>query len=119
MNSESRDPDSMNYGIFQNQTPNSSQKLEKYVGEVTWEYLEPHFLNDSLIYIDNSLCIKSVGNAFAQDDKKKVEEWLKKGDALKPGQAHAKYWKEANSTFIALVVSPFVIIQEKGNNIIN
>ncbi len=115
MNSESKDPDPINYGMLQNQIPSNSQKLDKYLGEVTWQYLEPHFLNGSLIYVDNSLCIKDVANAFAQDDKKKVEKWLRTGDALKPGQAHAKYWKKANSTFTALVVSPFVIIQELEN----
>ena len=103
MNSESKDPDTMNYGMLQNKIPSNSQKLDKYLGEVTWQYLEPHFRNDSLIYIDNSLSIKDVANAFAQDDKKKVEEWLKTGDALKPGQAHVKYWKESNSIFTALV----------------
>jgi len=113
MHSESKDSDSMNYGMLQNHIPNNSQKLNKYVGEVAWEYLESHFQNGSLIYIDNSLCIKDVGQALSKDDTKKVKEWLRTGDALKPGQAHAKYWKEANSTFIALVVSPFVIIQEK------
>jgi hypothetical protein len=113
MNPESVDPDSINYGMLQSDIPNNSQKLDKYVGEVSWEYLEPHFQSGSLIYIDNSLCIKDVGQALAKDDTKKVKQWLRAGDALKPGQAHAKYWNEANSTFIALVVSPFVIIQEK------
>ncbi|HIG83587.1 MAG TPA: DUF2288 family protein [Verrucomicrobia bacterium] len=117
MNSESKNPDSMNYGMLQNQIPSNSQKLDKYLGEVTWQYLEPHFRNGSLIYIDKSLCIKDVANAFAQDDKKKVAEWLKAGDALKPGQAHAKYWEKSNSTFTALVVSPFVIIQEQENKL--
>ena len=113
MNPESVDPDSINYGMLQSDIPNNSQKLDKYVGEVSWEYLEPHLQSGSLIYIDNSLCIKDVGQALAKDDTKKVKQWLRAGDALKPGQAHAKYWNEANSTFIALVVSPFVIIQEK------
>ena len=113
MNSESKDPDSMNYGILQNSIPSNSQKLEKYLGKVTWQYLEPHFLNGSLIYIDNSLCIKDVAEAFAHDDKRRVTKLLRAGDALKPGKAHAKYWKESNPTFTALVVSPFVIIQEE------
>ena len=113
MNPESVDPDSINYGMLQSDIPNNSQKLDKYVGEVSWEYLEPHFQSGSLIYIDNSLCIKDVGQALAKDDTKKVKQWLRAGDALKPCQAHAKYWNEVNSTFIALVVSPFVIIQEK------
>lgn len=114
MNPESVDPDSMNYGMLHSHIPNNSEKLDKYVGEVTWEYLEPHFQSGSLIYIDNSLCIKDVGKTLAKDDAEKVKKWLKSGDALKPGQAHAEYWKKSNSTFTALVVSPFVIIQEKG-----
>ena len=54
----------MNYGILQNPIPSNSQQLEKYLGKVTWQYLEPHFHNGSLIYIDNSLCIKDVAKAF-------------------------------------------------------
>ncbi len=108
----SEDPESLNYSILQNSCPDTDNQIEKYTGIVSWKYLETHFLNGSIIYVDKSLDIKEVGKAIAEDKKDKVSSWLSSGDILKPGKTHAEHWEKSRTKFVALVISPFVLIKE-------
>ncbi|NLT72507.1 MAG: DUF2288 domain-containing protein [Verrucomicrobiaceae bacterium] len=99
------------YGILGDDPTTSSEKLEKYTGEVTWDYLRPHFTSGALLYVDPALSLTEVGHAFANDDAEQVREWRKTGDLVTPSAPHAAYWEESKARFRALVVSPFVLIQ--------
>ena len=51
---------------------------------VDWEYLKPHFESGALIYVDTTLSITEVGQSLADDDKDKIQAWLKSGDLVNP-----------------------------------
>ncbi|HKK17393.1 MAG TPA: DUF2288 domain-containing protein [Opitutales bacterium] len=89
--------------------PDDEEKLEKYSGEVDWSYLKPHFEAGAMIYVDPSLDLKTAGLAFAEDDKIKVESWLKSGDLVQPCDLHAEHWEEEKTRFEAMIVRPFVL----------
>ena len=97
----------MRYGMVGGDDP----ELEKYMGEVGWDYLKPHFESGALLYLDPSLDMKQVGEALVADDRAQVEGWLKSGDLVKPSGPHVDYWESAGETYRALVVSPFVLMQ--------
>ncbi len=107
-----RDGDrNLKYGIIGEDSSTDLDKLEKYTGEVSWDYLEKHYRSGALLYIDPSLDLIVVGKAIAKDDAYSVAEWKKSGDIVKPSAPHAMYWQNSNIRFKALVVSPFVLIQ--------
>ncbi|OUU87735.1 MAG: hypothetical protein CBC36_06540 [Verrucomicrobiaceae bacterium TMED76] len=110
----SKDPESLNYNILQDSIPDADDQIEKYTGIVSWEYLEKHFLNGSVIFVDEKLDIKEAGKAITDDNKEKVSKWLASGDILKPGKLHAEHWKKSRTTFVALVISPFVLVKESA-----
>ena len=93
----------------------NEEKLEKYTGEVDWSYLKPHYEKGSLVYVDPSLDLKSVGLAFTNDDQAKVKEWLKSGDLVQPGDLHAAHWEKEGTQFNAAIVRPFVLVQPLPN----
>ena len=97
----------MDYGMLGGADP----ELEKYMGEVGWDYLKPHFESGALLYLDTALDMKTVGEALVADDKTRIEAWLKSGDLLKPSQPHADHWASAGESYRALVVSPVVLMQ--------
>ena len=104
--------ESLNYRMIQDSEISNADKLEKYSGTVDWGYLEKHFQNGALIYVDESLDIKEVGQSISEDNKDQVSSWLNSGDILKPGTQHAEHWKRSETVFRALIVTPFVLIQE-------
>lgn len=103
--------DRLTYGILGDDAASPLEKLEKYTGEVDWNYLRPHFKAGALVYVDPSLSLTEVGHAFSIDDAERVKEWRKSGDLVTPSEPHAIYWEESGARFRALVVSPFVLIQ--------
>lgn len=108
---EESDEEVMRYGMLGEDPANESEKLEKYTGTVDWQYLKPHFENGALLYIDPSLSLVEVGEAFTRDDTEAVANWRGSGDIVVPSELHAEYWEKSEATFFALVVSPFVLAQ--------
>jgi len=107
-------PDSgekMRYGVLGDDALNEQDKLEKYSGTVDWQYLKTHFEKGVILYVDASLQLTEVGKAIATDKRSQVDRWLKTGDLLKPGPPHAEHWESTQAKFMAMVVSPFILIQ--------
>ncbi len=109
------DSETMRYGLLGNDPDSPLEKLEKYTGEVDWSYLKRHFQNGSLVWVDPCLSLTEVGHAFSIDDADRVKAWRKSGDLITPSEPHAVHWEETRSRFLALVVSPFVLIQPVEN----
>mgnify|MGYP003638141759 CR=1 FL=1 len=107
----SPDEESMPYGIMGEDNMSDRDKLEKYSGEVDWSYLKPHYKSGALIFVDPALSITLAGEAFTNDDLEQVASWRKSGEILTPSDPHAEFWEKENTLFLALVVSPFVLIQ--------
>ena len=105
-------PESLNYKIVQDSNISADDQIDKYTGTVEWEYLEKHFESGSLVFVDESLDIKKVAKAISEDNKDQVSLWLGSGDLIKPSEHHANYWKKSKTSFTALIVPPFVLIQE-------
>lgn len=103
--------DPMRYGILGKDASSTEDKLNKYTGNITWDYLRPHFKEGTLLFVDPSLELKTVGKAMADDNKAQIEAWLKSGDVLQPGDLHAQHWEQSSESFVALVISPFVLFQ--------
>jgi hypothetical protein len=87
------------------------EKLEKYSGEVDWNYLQPHFKAGNMIYVDPRLDLKQAGLAFTKDQKHLVEKWLKSGDLMQPCELHAQHWEKEKRQFKAMIVRPFILAQ--------
>lgn len=104
----------MRYGLLGDDPSSDFEKLAKYTGEVDWPYLKPHYDNGALLWIDPALSITEVGKALAEDDAEAIQRWRKCGDLVKPSEPHAAHWEQTSARFLALVVSPFVLIQPRS-----
>jgi hypothetical protein len=87
------------------------EKLEKYSGDVDWNYLKPHYAAGALIYVDPALDLKSAGMVFTEDDTVQVQAWMKSGDLVQPCDLHVEHWIKAETRFNAMIVRPFVLAQ--------
>ena len=107
--SSGSDSDQMRYAMLGEDAGSTEEKLEKYVGQVPWSYLVPHYKAGSLFFVDPGLDLKEVGAAIADNQADVVEAWLKSGDLVKIEAIHAGQWEGSKTQFEALVVSPFVL----------
>jgi len=101
----------LKYSMLGDDAMTDAEKIAKYTGDVDWEYVEPHYKAGTVVYVDPELDLAKVGAAFAEDDKKQVDAWLKAADILQPGKHHADWWEHDQTRFNALIIQPFVLIQ--------
>ncbi len=101
--------ENMRYGMLGEDQSSSEEKLSKYLGEVTWEYLKEHYEKGTLFFVDPELKLEEVGAELVADHKKQIEAWLKSAHLVKIEELHAAQWEGTEQDFIALVVSPFVL----------
>lgn len=99
----------MRYEMVGDVFEDDAQKLERFVGVVSWKYLRPHYQSGVLYFVDGSLDLVEVGKLFAEDRADGVERHLRAGDLVKIEDLHTKQWENKDVQFEALVISPFVL----------
>ena len=87
-------------------------RLNLETGRLSWAELERHFARGVVIKVDASLDLIEVAVSVSEDDKKQVEEWMNGGLMGHPSMGDARDWVERQPEFWAVVVAPWVLIQE-------
>lgn len=111
MNPGEEESETMNYAMLNSDEPSTAEQLEKYSGEIAWEYLRPHFEAGNLIWVSAEISLTEAGYALTNDESDRVKTWKKEGMLVIPSEPHAAFWEESQARFRALVVSPFVLVQ--------
>ena len=89
------------------------EKLMKEQEEASWVMLEEHYKQDMIVVVSSKLNLARVGEAMANDNSRKVKEWMADGLVNKPSDDQIKTWKgEPKKKFLMNIVQPFVVIQE-------
>ena len=91
------------------------ETLMASMGRVELSDLRSHLARDSVVVVDVSLDLLEVGDAVARDDKARVSAWVDAKLLGKPSLEQIERWsKTPGAAWTALVVQPFVLVQEAG-----
>jgi Uncharacterized conserved small protein len=88
-------------------------QLTENLDEAEWDWLIPHLEKEVVIIVESPLDLLTVGEAIAQDNANSVQHWISEALIHKPSpeqilQGH----QQPKKRFQALIVQPFVLIQE-------
>lgn len=88
-------------------------ELTEALDEAEWNWLAPHARRDSLIVVAVDLDLVDVGMAIAKDNVPYVQRWIAEALIHKPSASELSVWNEnQNKRFKALIVQPYVLVQE-------
>lgn len=91
------------------------EELAQQVDQARWEWLRPHQERGALVWVDGMLELAEVGERLAADDTASVQAWLASHMIAKPNAEQLDAWnRQPDRLFAMLVVSPFILIQESG-----
>ncbi len=93
--------------------PYTPQDLHAQTARVAWQELEKHFARGVVIRVDSDLDLVEVATRFANDDKTAVEHWIVAGQVEHLGMQTAKDWAARDPELWAVVVAPWVVVQER------
>jgi len=88
-------------------------ELQESIDEAEWGWLEPHARRDSIIVVSPDLDLVDVGIAIASDNTLYVQRWIEEALIQKPSPGQLSNWaQEQSKRFNALIVQPYVLVQE-------
>lgn len=87
-------------------------KLNAETGKLAWDELQRHFARGVVVVVDEELDLVDVAVKMARDDSAAFEAWLRAGKVERAGTEHAERWSREAPAMWAVVVAPWVLVQE-------
>lgn len=93
-------------------------QLAADMGPIEFSDLRAHLTRGAVITVAPALDLLDVGEALAVDDKVRVAAWIESGAIGKPSLEKIEAWSKESSAvvLVALVVQPFVLVQEQARS---
>jgi hypothetical protein len=92
----------------------TKEQLNLETGRVRWQQLENHFARHVVIQVAGALDLVEVATALANDDKPAVEQWIERGLMQHLDMRVARDWADRDPELWAVVVTPWVVVQERS-----
>ncbi len=91
-------------------------KLNGETGKLVWQELEKHYARGVVVKVSDQLDLVDVALQFAEDNKEPIERWLTSGELARAMTEDAERWVDEDPLFWAVVVAPWVLVQEMPSN---
>jgi len=90
------------------------KKLNLETGKIEWSELQRHFARGVVIAVRADLELIDVALKFTHDDRAEIERWLNSGQLKRANDDLARQWQQHTPIFWAIVVAPWVLVQERS-----
>lgn len=100
--------DPLRYRMLGDDGLTEEQRLDKFTGPVSHEYLLGPLRNGVLVHVHEALDLREVGLAFIRDDRRRVQAWLDE-ELLTIATGDTFEKRPGPEAYTAVVVSPFVL----------
>lgn len=88
-------------------------KLNSETAAIRWIELQRHFAAGNVIFVHRTLDLVNVAFEFSTDNKQAVQAWMAASKVKKVTDKQASAWLKDDVTVWAVVVAPWVLIQER------
>ncbi|WP_049722713.1 DUF2288 domain-containing protein [Gilvimarinus polysaccharolyticus] len=89
-------------------------KVNLETAQIPWHELQRFFASGAAIYVAPGLDLTAVATAMADDNAAQIEQWMRADQVQPVTDAQAKQWFDTNTTVWAVVIKPWVVVQEKS-----
>ena len=88
------------------------QKLNLETAKIGWQELQRFFAQGLIVVVGSELDLLDTAVKFVTNDSASVDALLSDGRVYKAEVEDAKKWNAVNGDFWAVVVAPWVLVQE-------
>ena len=89
------------------------QKLNQDTAKIKWGALNEHQQIECVIAVSADLDLIDVAYEFILDNHDQVEAWMEQEQVMRVSDEQAKQWKTEDCELWAVVVAPWVLVQEQ------
>ncbi len=90
----------------------SKKELNLETSKIAWDELQRFFASGLAISVALELDLIDVAYHFSEDNKIQVENWINSQQVHPVSDQQALKWYEANESVWAVVVKPWILVQE-------
>jgi hypothetical protein len=87
-------------------------KVNRETARLPWTELLKHFAAGNVVWVANSLDLVDVAVRVSHDDKANIAQWMNAGLLGRVSDEQAQGWLDADAHLWAVVVSPFILVQQ-------
>ena len=98
-----------------NDVDSVKRKLNQDTAKIEWQLLAEHQQQQAVIEVALGLDLILVACEFVRDNREQVDEWLTAGQLAKVSDEKAESWAQENKKVWAVVVAPWVLVQQIKN----
>jgi len=93
------------------------QEIHSETSKIAWSELQRFFAAGKAIYVSLDLDLIEVALQISSDNSNKIRRWMDKAKLAPVSDDQARYWIDTDATVWAVVVKPWVLVQDlKENN---
>jgi hypothetical protein len=89
------------------------QKLNQDTAKIKWGALNEHQQIECVIAVSADLDLIDVAYEFTFDNHDRVKAWMEQEQIMKVSDEQAQQWKTEDRELWAVVVAPWVLVQEQ------
>ena len=90
-------------------------KLNLETAQLAWRELERHFARGSVIKVEAGMDLVDAALQVAENNAATIQAWLTEGRIARAELADAEDWHARQPMFWAVVVAPWVLVQEAAS----
>ncbi len=88
------------------------QEILSETAKIPWTELQRFFAAGKTIYVAAALDLVDVALQIANDNDSQIRQWMAKSQLAPVSDDQARYWIDTDATVWAVVVKPYVLVQE-------
>lgn len=101
-----------NIGMQDSEDIPLGQKLNLETGRITWQELQRHFARGVIIIVGPQLDLVDVAQSMVSNDATQIDALIHSSQLTRANDEHALDWQAREPLFWAVVVAPWVLVQE-------
>ncbi len=95
----------------------SQQELDRIninleTARIAWKELQVYFASGATLSVSSALDLVEVAMQISKDNQAQVAQWMESGQVARVSDAQALAWYAADAEVWAVVVRPYVLVQE-------
>jgi hypothetical protein len=90
----------------------AKEKVNLETSKIAWKELQRFFANGAAVFVSSDLDLVEVAHQFSIDNKDQVALWLQNNQVGLVSDQQALNWFEADAEVWAVVVKPWILVQE-------
>lgn len=90
----------------------AKEKVNLETSQIAWKELQRFFANGAAVFVSADLDLVEVAHQFSIDNKDQVALWMQSNQVGLVSDQQALNWFESDAEVWAVVVKPWILVQE-------